>query len=192
VLGALVLAVALLAGGAAPGAANERELRAGVFDPPRAAPELALAGSDGAPVTLQRFRGKVVVLAFGFTHCTKVCPVTLAVLASARRALGADAAGVQVVYVTVDPERDDAKRMHDYLAAFDPTFVGATGDAQQLAAVRKLYGVVAQRVAEEKGYGFSHSSFTYLIDRAGKLRALMPYGQSADDYAHDLRILLGS
>ena len=186
---ACVLGLALAA---APVAANERELHAGVFDPPRAAPALDLPGSDGAPVTLERFRGKVVVLAFGFTSCTNVCPATLALLARARLALGAEAADVQVVYVTVDPERDDAKRMREYLRAFDPAFVGGTGSPDRLAAVRKAYGVAAERVALEQGYAFEHSSFTYLIDRAGKLRALAPFGTSADDYAHDLRILLGS
>jgi protein SCO1/2 len=173
-------------------AAAEETLRAGVFEPSHAAPAIDLPGSDGAAVTLERFRGKVVVLAFGFTSCTNVYPVTLAVLAKARRALGDAAADVQVVYVTVDPERDDARRMRDYLKAYDATFVGATGNEQQLAEVRKRYGVAAQRVALAQGYAVNHSSFTYLIDRAGRLRALMPFGQSADDYAHDLRILLRS
>jgi protein SCO1/2 len=168
------------------------ELNAGVFDPPHAAPEFSLAGSDGQPVSLERFRGKVVVLAFGFTSCPKVCPTTLATLASARRALGPEAAQVQVVYVTVDPERDDAKRMREYLAAFDPAFVGGTGTADRLSAVRKAYGVAAERVEQGASYAYSHSSSVYLIDRAGKLRALMPYGHPPQDYVHDLRILLGS
>jgi len=172
--------------------AEAPELFAGVFDPPRAAPEFSLPSSDGEPVSLERFRGKVVVLAFGFTSCPDVCPTTLTTLAGARRALGQQAADVQVVYVTVDAARDDAKRMRDYLAAFDPAFLGATGTAQQLGAVREAYGVAAERVARGESYAFSHSSFTYLIDRAGKLRALMPYGHAASDYAHDLRILLGS
>jgi protein SCO1/2 len=175
-----------------PSRAEPEELLAGVFDPPRAAPEFRLPGSDGAPVTLERFRGKVVVLAFGFTSCPKVCPTTLAVLASARRALGPDAAHVQVVYVTVDPERDDAARMREYLAAFDPDFVGGTGTSEQLAVVRKAYGVSAERIGDGASYAFSHSSSIYLIDRSGKLRALMPYGHAAEDFVHDLRILLRS
>jgi protein SCO1/2 len=184
---ALALSVLILA---APPA--RAELNAGVFDPPHAAPEFTLAGSDGTPVSLTRFRGKVVVLAFGFTSCPKVCPTTLATLASARRTLGPEAAQVQVVYVTVDPERDDAKRMRAYLAAFDPQFVGATGGADALAAVRKAYGVAAERVAQGASYAYAHSSSVYLIDRTGKLRALMPYGHPPEDYVHDLRILLGS
>ena len=181
------------------GAANDATLKAGVFSPPRQAPELSLSGSDGAELKLSRYRGKVVVLAFGFTSCVDVCPVTLAVLAQARKKLGAEAKDVQVVYVTVDPERDDAKRMREYLAAFDPTIVGGTGTAKQLAIVQKEYGIIANKVASKTAskqtgtnYSIAHSSYTYLIDREGKLRALMPYGHTADDYAHDLKILLRS
>ncbi|HTO70183.1 MAG TPA: SCO family protein [Myxococcota bacterium] len=173
-------------------AAEPAALRAGVFEPPRPAPDFALAGSDGRTLELARFRGKVVVLAFGFTSCPEVCPTTLATLAAARKQLGdARARDFQVVYVTVDPERDDAARMKSYLASFDPTFVGATGSEDQLAAVRRDYGVTATRRVSADGYSYSHSSFTYLIDRAGTIRALMPYGRSADDYAHDVAILLG-
>ena len=181
------------------GAANDAALKAGVFSPPRQAPELSLSGSDGAELKLSRYRGKVVVLAFGFTSCVDVCPVTLAVLAQARKKLGAEAKDIQVVYVTVDPERDDAKRMREYLAAFDKTIIGGTGTAKQLAVVQKEYGIIANKVANKTAskqtganYSIAHSSYTYLIDREGKLRALMPYGHSADDYAHDFKILLRS
>lgn len=180
---ALALALGLLA-------ASDSTLRAGVFDPPRAAPDFALRGSDGGELALSHFRGKVVLLAFGFTSCTEVCPTTLATLATARKKLGADAKDVQVVYVTVDPERDDAARMKKYLAGFDPTFVGCTGTEEQLAAVRAGFGITATRKVSGDGYSYSHSSYVYLIDRQGALRALMPYGQAADDYVHDVRILL--
>ena len=166
-------------------------LRAGVFDPPRAAPEFSLHGSDGTELRLSRFRGKVVVLGFGFSSCADVCPTTLSTLAQAHRQLGAEAAGLQVVYITVDPERDDAERLRGYLAGFDPSFVGGTGSAEQLAAVREEYGIAAARRNTEVSYAFDHSSYTYLIDREGKLRALMPYGSAPDDYVHDVRILLG-
>jgi protein SCO1/2 len=179
----------LLAGAA--GAAGDAGLRAGVFDPPRAAPDFSLRGSDGAELSLGRYRGKVVILGFGFSSCPDVCPTTLSTLAQARKQLGAAGDEVQVVYVTVDPARDDAERLRSYLANFDPTFVGGTGTAEQLAAVRETYGIAASRVALGAGYGFTHSSYTYLIDREGDLRALMPYGSSPDDYAHDLSILLG-
>jgi protein SCO1/2 len=129
----------------------------------------------------------VVIVGFGFTSCPEVCPTTLAALAGALEKLGADAEGVQVVYVTVDPERDDAERLRKYLRTFDPTFIGGTGTAEQLAAVRESYGIA---VGQQPGSSFSHSSFTYLIDREGNIRALMPYGHGSDDYAHDVRLLL--
>ena len=182
----LLLALACVAGAAS--AAGDSQLRAGVFEPARAAPDFALRGSDATELTLSRYRGKVVILGFGFSSCADVCPVTLAVLAEARRKLGAEASDLQVIYVTVDPETDDAKRLREYLAAFDPTFVGGTGEAAQLAAVRESYGVFAK--AREGASGFSHSSYTYLIDREGKLRALMPFGHDSDAYVHDVRILL--
>jgi len=172
------------------GGSDAKTLIAGTFDPPRVAPELGLAGSDGQVLALGRFRGKVVALAFGFTSCPEVCPTTLAVLAQARKKLGERAGELQVVYVTVDPDRDDAARMKQYLAGFDSSFVGGTGSETQLAAVRREYGIQAEKHPSAAGATFSHSSFIYLIDRGGKLRALMPYGHSPDDFAHDVGILL--
>jgi protein SCO1/2 len=171
----------------APARARSESLTAGEFTPPRPAPEIALAGSNGSELRLSQYRGKVVVLAFGFTSCPEVCPTTLATLADARKQLGERAKDLQVVYVTVDPERDTAARMKEYLAGFDATFVGGTGSESQLAAVRKDFGVEAHKTATGS---YGHSSFTYLIDRAGSLRALMPYGHPAADYAHDVKLLL--
>jgi len=110
--------------GAAP-AAEVDALKAGVFNPAREAPDFSVRGSDGVALTLSHYRGKVVVLGFGYTSCPNVCPVTLAVLALAHRKLGALGSQVQVIYLTVDPERDSAERLKQYLAAFDPTFVVA-------------------------------------------------------------------
>ena len=182
--------VLLLLFTAAVSATDKAPLIAGVFSPPRQAPDFSLSGSNDSDLKLRSYRGKVVVLAFGFTSCPDVCPITLATLAQARKKLGAEGNELQVVYITVDPERDDAERMRTYLASFDPTFIGGTGTAERLAAVRKEYGINATRQALGTSYLYAHSSFTYLIDREGKLRALMPYGHSADDYVHDLRILM--
>ena len=169
--------------------ADDATLKAGVFDPPRAAPDFALPGSNGSELKLSTYRGKVVLLGFGFTSCAAVCPITLGTLAQVHKKLGAQASELQVVYITVDPERDDAPRLKKYLTAFNPTFVGGTGTDAQLAAVRKDYGIAAEKVAGPDG-SYTHSSFIYLIDREGRLRALMPFGHLADDYVHDLRILL--
>jgi protein SCO1/2 len=164
-------------------------LKAGVFDPPRPAPEFSLLGSDGTEVTLARYRGKIVLMAFGFTNCPAVCPMTLATLAEARKNLGPAASAVQVIFVTVDPERDTTTHMKDFLAAFDPSFVGAIGAPDALAAVRQKYGVTAIKHGTGDDYAMDHSSSIYLIDRAGKLRGLMPYGHDADDFVHDIKLL---
>jgi protein SCO1 len=171
--------------------AGEAEgLKAGVFNPPREAPDFSVRGSDGTALTLNRYRGKVVVLGFGYTSCPNVCPATLAVLAQAHRKLGPLGSQVQIIYLTVDPERDNAERLKQYLAAFDPTFVGGTGSAAQMAAVRSSYGVTAEKHGTGSDYAVAHSSFVYLITRDGKLRALMPFGHKADDYVHDISMLL--
>lgn len=187
--------LALVAAGAAillfaRGATGPEAMTAGAFDPPHAAPELALRGSDGSEVTLERYRGKVVLLTFGFTHCAAVCPTTLATLAQARGGLGEAADQVQVIFVTVDPERDSAAHMREYLAAFDPGFIGATGTPEALAQVRAAYGVTATREGTGADYAMAHTSSIFLIDRAGKLRAVMPFGHDAADFMHDVALLL--
>jgi protein SCO1/2 len=165
-------------------------MRAGAFAPPHAAAEFSLRGSDGSEVTLARYRGKIVLLTFGFTYCAAVCPTTLATLAQARGMLGKAADSVQAIFVTVDPARDDAARVRQYLAAFDPSFIGATGAPDALAAVREKYGVTAVRQGTGPDYAMAHTSSIFLIDRAGKLRALMPFGHDAADFVHDIKLLL--
>ena len=177
------------------GATEKSELRSGVFDPPRMAPDFSLRGSDGSDLKLSRYRGKVVALGFGYTHCPGVCPTTLAFLAEARKKLGADAKEFQIVYVTVDPERDSAERLKTFLASFDRTFVGATGTPRQLADVRKDYGIsVSDKMfvdgQPKSNYFLDHSSYVYLIDRTGRLRAMMPFGVTVDDIEHDAQALL--
>lgn len=186
-LGFIASAGAIEAG--APGS-NPPSFKAGAFDPARVAPDFQLRSSNGGELNIDHYRGKVVLLAFGFTSCTAVCPTTLNTFAVARRELAAAAADVQVVYITVDPERDDTARLKKYLGSFDTTFVGGTGTEPQLAAVRKDYGISAQKQVLGDSYTYAHSSFTYLIDRKGRIRALMPYGHSPDDYVHDLTLLL--
>lgn len=184
----LVLALPAATSHAAPAALL---MKAGMFEPPYAAPELDLQGTDGSPLKLSRYRGKVVLLAFGYTRCGDVCPVTLATLAQTRQALGRAAEGLQVLYVTVDPTRDDAARVKAYLAAFDPGFVGGTGQPAAVDRVLKSYGAVAEKVNQRGGdYSMGHTAAVYLIDRQGRLRAMMPFGRQARDYLHDVRWLL--
>ena len=181
----------LLFGAAA--AAPIAGLKSGLFEPPRMAPAIGLHATDGSAFDLVKYRGKLVVLEFGFTRCTEVCPVSLASLAQARKLLGADAANVQVVFITVDPARDSFARLHDYLANFDPGFIGASGSEGQVDAVLKAYGISATKkmVAGSKtDYTMHHSSYLYFVDRRGMLRALMPFGRPAAEMAHDVQLLL--
>lgn len=171
-------------------AAQLEGMKAGAFDPPQSAPEFSLRGSDGSDVTLARYRGKIVLMTFGFTYCAAVCPTTLATLAQARDSLGADADSVQVIFVTVDPARDSVTHMRDYLAAFGDGFVGVTGAEETLATVREKYGVTAIRQGDGPDYAMAHTSSIFLIDRAGRLRALMPFGHDPSDFVHDIRFLL--
>jgi len=171
-------------------AARSGGMRAGAFDPAHPAPDFSLPGSDGSEVTLARYRGKVVLLTFGFTYCAAVCPTTLATLAQARSKLGKAADSVQVIFVTVDPARDDAAHMRDYLKAFDRAFIGATGTPDALAAVREKYGVTAVKRGTGPDYAMDHTSSIFLIDRDGKLRAMMPFGHDPVDFVHDIQILL--
>jgi len=185
--------LALLAATFCAGAAGGTELRAGVFKPARPAPEVSLRGTDGTDLKLTRYSGKVVALGFGYTSCPDVCPTTLANLAQAREKIGAAARDLQVVYITVDPERDSLQRLKAYLAGFDPTFIGASGTPEQLAAARKAYGIEVKRQnvpGSTSEYFVHHSSFIYLIDRAGNVRALLPFGVTVDDIVHDVRALL--
>lgn len=192
-----LLAAAIVATGALAACARPAEapaapvMKAGMLSPVMAAPDLALEGTDGKPLSLANYRGKVVMLAFGFSSCGEVCPITLATLAGARKKLGADGENVQVVYVTVDPERDTAERMKKYLASFDPTFIGGVGTQAQIDAAQKSYGIFsAKNVNPDGSYTIGHSSSIYLIDAKGELRAVMPYGHPVDDFVHDLALLL--
>lgn len=181
----------LLSACVAAAAASAPTFKAGVFDPPRQAPDFSLQGSNGQELKLSGLRGKAVLLAFGYSHCLSVCPITLHTFAQTLRQMGAAAAGVQVVYVTVDPQRDTPAKLKAFVGSFDPRIIGGSGTEKQLAQVRKDYGVSATRIPDGNDYMYDHSSFIYLIDRVGRIRALMPYGHPSDDFAHDLRILLG-
>jgi protein SCO1/2 len=183
-LSLLFASVASTASASAPAA-----LKAGVFTPAYMAPDFSLRGSNGSAVALSHYRGKVVLLTFGYTNCAAVCPTTLATLAQTRTRLGKAAGAMQVIYVTVDPARDSARRMREFLAAFDPSFIGATGAADELAAVRQKYGVTAVKQGSGKDYAMAHTSSIFMIDPAGKLRAVMPFGHDPADFVHDIKLL---
>lgn len=176
---------------AAPAFAAEK-LKSGTFEPPRMAPQIVQKAADGKEFALDRYRGKVVVLEFGYASCLDVCPVSLALLKQAREQLGPLGDKLQVVFITVDPERDTAPRLKEYLAQFDPGFIGLTGTAAQMAAIRKAYGISASKKmvdGSKTDYTMGHSSYLYFIDPQGRLRALMPFGRPAADIVHDVTLL---
>jgi protein SCO1/2 len=154
--------------------------------------DFRLSDHNGKPRQLSDFRGKAVVLFFGFTHCPDVCPTTLAELAAARRDLGAAGERVQVLLVTVDPARDTPQLLSRYVTAFDPSFLGLTGTPEQVAEVAKEFKVIYQKVEGRApaDYSMDHSAGSFIFDPEGRLRLYVSYGQGAEVFAHDLRRLL--
>jgi protein SCO1/2 len=172
---------------------TELPFKSGAFEPARVAPDFELESSSGTRFKLSRYHGKVVALAFGFTHCVRICPTTLSTLAQVSTKLGAEASKLQVVFVTVDPERDSSARLREFLGLFNATFLGVTGTNAQLEALRQAYGVTVDREAppdERLGYQVHHSSSILLIDPEGKLRLFVPFGKTADHIVHDIKLLL--
>jgi len=154
--------------------------------------KLELTDHTGRARTLADFRGKAVVLFFGFTQCPDVCPTTLADIASSLKKLGADADRVQVLFVTVDPERDTPKALAEYVGAFDPRFIALRGDAAQTQRVAKEFRIYYEKRKQGDDYTVDHSGQTYVIDPQGRLRLLVRHERIAQDLADDLRTLLRS
>jgi protein SCO1/2 len=154
--------------------------------------DFALTDHTGKARTLADFRGKAVVLFFGYTQCPDVCPTTLATLAETMQRLGPDAADVQVLFVTVDPERDTAELLSHYVTAFNPSFIGLSGDADATARTAKEFKILYQKQPGKApgSYTMDHSAGTFIFDPQGRLRVYVSYGQGADVFAHDIRELL--
>jgi protein SCO1/2 len=155
-----------------------------VINPPAPATDFSLTSQTGSPIKLSDYRGKYVLLFFGYSHCTNECPVTLAILAKARGLLGKQGDQVQVVFVSTDPAHDTPQSMEEFLNRFDTTFVGATGSLAQLQPIWTAYGVTVLDGGE------THSNYTYLIDPQGNLRTTYAYPGNPDDIAADLRLFL--
>jgi protein SCO1/2 len=153
---------------------------------------LELTGHDGKPRTLADFEGKVVVVFFGFTHCPDVCPSTLAKLGEVAKRLGSRADKLQVLFVTVDPERDTPELLARYVPAFDPRFIGLYGDAAATARTAKEFKVVYQKQPGKtpESYTVDHSAGSFVFDREGRVRLFVRHDQSIDDLVHDIERLL--
>ncbi|WP_198651604.1 SCO family protein [Dyella sp. C11] len=151
-----------------------------------------LVDDHGKSVTGQDYRGKVVLLYFGYTHCPDVCPLTLAQLHVVMQRLGPLADGARILFVSVDPARDTPDIMHAYVNAFDPRAVGLTGSPRDIETLSKRYRSAFTREPDRADgqYEVSHSSAIYVFDGNGKARLLATPNQSQDDMVHDLHLLL--
>ena len=153
--------------------------------------DFRLTDHNGKTRTLADFHGKVVALFFGYTHCSDVCVTTLADLAQVMQLLGSDADKVQVLFITVDPERDKPEVLAQYASAFHPSFLGMYGDAQATAQAAKAFYIGYQKRPTSSGYNVDHSVGTFLVDPSGKVRLRAPLAQRTDWLADDIRLLLG-
>lgn len=159
---------------------------------PEPAPNFTLTSQTGQPLSLHDLRGKVVLLYFGYTFCPDACPTTLAELKKVTNALGKEAKDVQVVMVTVDPERDTPEVLREYLSYFDASYIGLTGTEGDILAATTPYGVYFQKHegSPATGYLVDHTTTVMAIDKEGYLRLFYPYGTSGEDIAADMRYLI--
>lgn len=154
--------------------------------------QLSLPDAEGNPRTLADFKGKVVVVFFGYTQCPDVCPTTMAELAEVKRSLGADGARVQGIFVSVDPDRDTAALLKAYVANFGPDLIGLRGTPEQTQAAAKEFKVFYSKVPgkTETSYTVDHTAGSYVFDAKGRVRLFTRYGTGAQALADDLKILL--
>jgi protein SCO1 len=152
----------------------------------------ALTDHTGKMRTLADYKGKAVVVFFGYTQCPDVCPTTMAEMAAVMKELGARASQVQVLFITLDPGRDTRQLLAQYVPAFDPRFVGLYGDLAQTARTAKDFKVFYSKVPGKSpgSYTIDHTAGSYVFDRNGKIRLFVRHGQGPAPIAHDLKILL--
>ena len=163
-----------------------------VLQSPKPAVDFSLKAAGDKSVSLSEYRGKLVVLYFGYTFCPDVCPTTLAEVTKAMQKLGKKAEDVQVLMVTVDPERDTPERLAEYMTYFDPRFVGLSGTPEQIAAAGKIFGIYHQKQegTAATGYVVDHTATISVLDRDGRVKLMWPFGTNGDAMAADLTHLL--
>ena len=153
----------------------------------------SLVGADGKPITDRNFRGRYMLIFFGFTHCPDICPAELQVIAQALEQLGDKAKKVVPIFITLDPERDTPEAMANYVKSFGPNFVGLTGSPEAIAAAAKAYRVAYSKVENKDSagdYSVDHSALAYLMDPEGRYVTHFSYGLSTDQMAEKLEKLL--
>ena len=163
-----------------------------LLESPKPAADFTLVAAGGKEVKLSDYRGKLVVLYYGYTFCPDVCPTTLAEVTKAVQALGKKADDVQVVMITVDPERDTPERLAEYMAFFDPSFVGLSGTPDQIAAAATPFGIYYQKHegTPASGYLVDHTATVNVLDREGRMRLVWPFGTEGEAMAADLKQML--
>ncbi|RJG04965.1 SCO family protein [Noviherbaspirillum cavernae] len=156
------------------------------------AKDFTLTDHNGKQRTLADFKGKAVVVFFGYTHCPDVCPTTMAEMSAVMKDLGSQADKVQVLFITVDPERDTPELLSKYVPAFDSRFLGLSGDKASIDKVAKEFKLYYQKVPgkEPGSYTMDHTSGSYVFDPQGRIRLFVRHGQGAEPIAHDLKLLL--
>ncbi len=154
--------------------------------------KFSLTDHNGQARTLEDFRGKLVLLFFGYTQCPDVCPTTLSEMAHVMKLLDKDADKVQVLFVTVDPERDTAKLLSSYVPSFYPSFLGLVGDKAATDEVIKEFKLFVQKIPAKTGPGYTidHTAGSYLFDTQGRIRLFIRHGQGAEPIVQDIRALL--
>jgi protein SCO1/2 len=156
----------------------------------------ALPDLSGKMVTPEAFRGKITAVFFGFMFCPDACPTHLTKMQEVKRLLGKDSDRLQLVFITLDPERDTAEKLSKYLAAFDTTVVGLRGSVEQTEVIAKDFRVFYKKVPTKESakdpmaYTIDHTTFTYVYDGQAKLRLVMPHDLTAEQIANDLRHLI--
>ena len=187
VLVACVLAVALAACGARGPSFQGSDVTGSSFGR-----DFSLADPAGRTRTLADYRGKAVALFFGYTQCPDVCPTTMTMLREVKDKLGADGAKLQVVFVTVDPERDTQEVLSAYVPGFDPSFVGLRGDLEATTQAAKEFKIFFTKAAGSTptSYTVDHSAGIFIFDPQGRLRLFANPSLKVDDYVHDIRLLV--
>lgn len=149
-----------------------------------------LQGPNGKRYTVKDFKGKALMIFFGFTQCPDVCPTALARAVEIKSLLGEDADKLQVIFITIDPERDSPEMLAAYTDAFDPSFLGLYGTLDETQTVAKEFKIYYKKVPTGSSYTMDHSALSYVFDTNGKLRISLPHAQSAEECAEDIRQLL--
>jgi protein SCO1/2 len=184
---AFLFGLLIFIGGCSPSAFKATDITGADF-----AKGFELTGHDGNRYTLDSFKGKVVLIFFGFTQCPDVCPSALSRFASVAQELGADADQVQVLFISVDPERDTPELLSQYVPAFNPRFLGLYGNAETTAQTAKEFKVIYQKQPgkTDSTYTIDHSAGTYVFDKSGRVRLFLRHEAAVEDVVHDVRLLL--